>query len=35
VPTMWGALKKAIEDIEALKNEVDTLTEEIKVLKNK
>jgi hypothetical protein len=34
VPTMWSALKKAIEDIEVLKTEVDTLKEEIKVLKN-
>jgi FtsZ-binding cell division protein ZapB len=31
---MWSALKKAIEDIEVLKTEVDTLKEEIKVLKN-
>ena len=34
VPTMWSALKKSIEDIEVLKTEVDTLKEEIGVLKN-
>ena len=34
VPTMWSALKKSIEDIEVLKTEVDTLKEEIRVLKN-
>jgi hypothetical protein len=34
VPTMWSALKKAIEDIESLKTEVDTLKQEIETLKN-
>ena len=34
IPTIWSALKKAIEDIEELKGEIIVLQDEINKLKN-